>query len=453
MDFNDFKVNITIRVIAIALTIYLFVHLIYKDSFFLTILLVLALIVYQVIKIINYIDQSNKAIRSFFDSVKNNDFSQPYISKNDGSHSDALYEEFNQVFQKLTEARSKKDAQYHYLKNIVQHVGIGILTFNRDGQIQIINTAAKKLMKVDQIQHIDELYDLCPKLVESFKMLRTGGRDLVKLEKNGDLVQLSVYVIELTLQGEEFKLVSLQNIQSELEENEMEAWQKLVRVLTHEIMNSVTPISSLANTVEGDIMEYLRNCNNEADCEIEVGELRDMHMAVQTIQRRSEGLIRFVSDFRNLTHIPKPQFRIVVVKDMLDQIYVLMKHDLEQNNITYSQIITPESLLLNADPELIQQVLINLMKNAIQALQDCENKAIEVNAYQDEKSKTIISVKDNGTGIEEDAQSRIFIPFFTTKKTGSGIGLSLSRQIMRQHYGNISVKSKIDEGAEFILRF
>jgi two-component system, NtrC family, nitrogen regulation sensor histidine kinase NtrY len=453
MDFNDFRVKIIIRVILIALTIYLFVHLNYHNSFFLTILLALALIVYQIISLINYLDNTNSAIRSFFESVKNNDFSQPYVPKNDGSYFDSLYDEFNLVIQKLTEARSKKDEQYHYLKNIVQHVGIGILTFNREGQIQIINTAAKKLIKVDQIQHIDELYNLSPKLVDSFKSLRTGGRDLVKLERNGDVVQLSVYAIELALQGEEFKLVSLQNIQSELEENEMEAWQKLVRVLTHEIMNSVTPISSLANTVEGEILGYIQSSNNSSDCEIEVEELKDMHMAVQTIQRRSDGLIRFVSDFRNLTHIPKPQFRIVAVKDLLDQIYVLMKHEIEQNKIAYSQIISPENLIINADPELIQQVLINLMKNAIQALQDCENKAIEVNAFQDEKSKTVISVKDNGPGIEEDAQTRIFIPFFTTKKTGSGIGLSLSRQIMRQHLGNISVKSRIDEGSEFILRF
>ncbi len=452
MDFNDFRVRITLRVVTIALTIYLFVHLINSNSFFLTILLALTLIVYQVISLINYLDKTNKAIMSFFDAVKNNDFSQPY-AQDKNSYFGILHREFNLVIEKLNETRTKKDAQYHYLKNIVQHVGIGILTFNRDGIIQIMNTAAKKLLKVDQIQNVDELTGLSPLLVESFKKLRTGGRDLIKIEAGGDIVQLSVYAIELTLQGEEFKLVSLQNIQSELEENEMEAWQKLVRVLTHEIMNSVTPISSLSNTVEGEILGFINSCNTHTSCEIEVEDLKDMYLAVQTIQRRSDGLIRFVSDFRSLTHIPKPKFRVVTVKDMLDQIHILMKNELEENAINYTQSVSPESLIINADPELIQQVLINLMKNAIQALQDCEDKKIEVRAFQDEKSKTIISIKDNGPGIEEDAQSRIFIPFFTTKKTGSGIGLSLSRQIMRQHVGSLNVKSKIDEGAEFLLKF
>lgn len=453
MDFNDFRTRILVRVVALALSIYFFVHLIYNNNSIIVILMALGLIIYQVISLLNFLDKTNKAIRAFFDSIKTNDLSQPFVTQNNGDFFDALYQEFNYAIQKLNEAQSKKDAQYHYLKNIVQHVGIGILTFNRNGQIQIINTAAKRLLKVEQIQRIDELYDLSPLLVEAFKKLRTGGRDLVKLEKSGEIVQLSIYAIELTLQGEEFKLVSLQNIQSELEENEMEAWQKLVRVLTHEIMNSVTPISSLANTVESEILDYVKGCDNETSCNIEVEDLNDMHRAVKTIQRRSEGLIRFVSDFRSLTHIPKPNFRIVAVKDMLDQAFILMKHEIEQNHINYIQNVTPDNLIINADPELIQQVLINLIKNAIQALQECENKIIEVKAFQDEKNKTLIAIRDNGPGIEEDAQSRIFIPFFTTKKTGSGIGLSLSRQIMRQHLGNISVKSRIDEGAEFILRF
>lgn len=453
MDFNDFRVQVTIRVIAIALTIYLFIQSVSHNFYIVTILLALVLIVYQTISLINFVDKTNRAIRSFFESVKNNDLSQSFATIETGGYSETLKNEFKAVIDKLTEARSKRDSQYQYLKNIVQHVGIGILTFNRDGAVQIINTAAKKLLKVDQISQINELNSLSPALVDNFKMLKTGGRNLVKIEHGGEVVQLSIYAIELALKGEEFKLISLQNIQSELEENEMEAWQKLVRVLTHEIMNSVTPISSLANTVEGEIMGFIQNCNGDSYCDIEVEELNDMYMAVQTIQRRSEGLIRFVSDFRSLTHIPKPQFRIVQVKELLDQAHILMKKEMEENDIHYAQSVLPEDLIINADPELIQQVLINLVKNAIQALHDQEYKSIEINSYLDEKSRTIISVKDNGPGIEEDAQSKIFIPFFTTKKAGSGIGLSLSRQIMRQHLGNINVKSKIDEGAEFILRF
>jgi two-component system, NtrC family, nitrogen regulation sensor histidine kinase NtrY len=281
--------------------------------------------------------------------------------------------------------------------------------------------------------------------------LRTGGRSLITLEIGGDERQLSVYAIELTLGNENFKLISLQNIRSELEEKEMEAWQKLVRVLTHEIMNSVTPISSLANTVEGEIVSYLDKSNEKPD--ISKDDLEDIHLAVQTIQRRSDGLIRFVNDFRSLTHTPMPQFQMVSVRELFEHVSILMKHDLEINQIRFIVNVKPQNLALTVDPELIQQVLINLLKNAIQALEERENKIIELLAYQDEKNNTLFIVKDNGPGIDEEAQSKIFIPFFTTKKTGSGIGLSLSRQIMRQHNASISVKSKNDEGTEFILRF
>jgi signal transduction histidine kinase len=231
----------------------------------------------------------------------------------------------------------------------------------------------------------------------------------------------------------------------------MEAWQKLVRVLTHEIMNSVTPISSLANTVEGEIVNYLDHSEGKPDISKE--DMEDIHLAVQTIQRRSDGLIRFVNDFRSLTHTPEPKFEMVSVMELFDQVTVLLKHDMESNQINFIVNVKPQNLALTIDPELIQQVLINLIKNAVQALQERENKIIELQAFQDEKNSTLFVVKDNGPGIDEEAQTKIFIPFFTTKKSGSGIGLSLSRQIMRQHNASLSVKSKIDEGTEFILRF
>jgi signal transduction histidine kinase len=243
----------------------------------------------------------------------------------------------------------------------------------------------------------------------------------------------------------------LQNIQTELEENEMEAWQKLVRVLTHEIMNSVTPISSLANTLEEDIKFHLEADNEK--CEMTREELDDLHLAIKTIQKRSDGLIRFVTDFRSLTHIPKTQFAEVPVKDLFDHIDLLMRHELDENRVIFKKDVDPLNLNIKIDRELIEQVLINLIKNAIQALEEQSDRQISLSAFKRDHKHTFISVKDNGPGIDEEAQSKIFIPFYTTKKNGSGIGLSLSKQIMRQHLGSISVKSKSNEGTEFILRF
>lgn len=451
MGSNNLRFQIIVRITAIALTLYLLVQLVSEKAFALTIILVLTLVIVQVVVLIKHIDKTNQTILDFFEAIKNNDFTIPESQSEADVYSRYLHEQFQMVIKKLKKSRLAKDERQQYLTTIVQHVGIGLITFNEKGEVQIINIAAKRLLKIEQLKNINNLRSISEDLVKCFWDLRTGGRSLITLEIGGDERQLSVYAIELTLGNEHFKLISLQNIHSELEEKEMEAWQKLVRVLTHEIMNSVTPISSLANTVEGELVTYLDKSVDKPDISKE--DLEDIHLAVQTIQRRSDGLIRFVNDFRSLTHTPEPKFEMVSVMELFDQISMLLKHDMETNNIRFIVNVKPQNLALTIDPELIQQVLINLIKNAVQALEERENKIIELYAYQDEKNNTLFIVKDNGPGIEEEAQSKIFIPFFTTKKSGSGIGLSLSRQIMRQHNASISVKSKIDEGTEFVLRF
>jgi two-component system, NtrC family, nitrogen regulation sensor histidine kinase NtrY len=451
MVFNNFKFNIIVRVIVITLTILLFANLSASGTFLLIPLLVLALVVIQVIALIKFIDKTNEEISSFFESLKDQEKENIEASPDSGEYYRTLTDQYNREIEKLKNTRAEKDAKYQYLKTIVQHVGIGIITFNKDGEIQIMNTAAKRLFRISHIKNIDELRKISEGLVNSFHKLRTGGKDLIKIIHSDETIQLAVFAIELTLQDEEFKLVSLQNIQTELEENEMEAWQKLVRVLTHEIMNSVTPISSLANTLEEDIKLHLDEENEK--CEMTLEELEDLHLAIKTIQKRSDGLIRFVTDFRSLTHIPKTQFSEVPVKDLFDHIDLLMRHELDSNKVAFKKMIDPQNLNVKIDRELIEQVLINLIKNAIQALEEQSDRQISLTAFKRDHKHTFISVRDNGPGIDEEAQSKIFIPFYTTKKNGSGIGLSLSKQIMRQHLGSISVKSKSNEGTEFILRF
>lgn len=451
MGSNNLRFQVIIRITAIALTLFLLFQLVSSEAFALTILLVLALVIVQVVALIKFIDKTNRDIIDFFESIKNNDFSTVKQKSGGDAYSNYLYDQFDMVIKKLKKSKLAKDVRQQYLTTIVQHVGIGLITFNEKGDVQIMNIAAKRLLKIENIKNISTLNSISEELVKCFWELKTGGRSLITVEISGDERQLSVYVIELNLGAENFKLISLQNIRSELEEKEMDAWQKLVRVLTHEIMNSVTPISSLANTVEGEIVGYLDY--DEGPPKIEKEDLEDIYLAVQTIQRRSDGLIRFVNDFRSLTHTPEPKFQMVSVMELFDQISILLKHEVETNHIKFIVNVNPQNLALSIDPELIQQVLINLIKNAVQALEERENKIIELLAYQDEKNNTLFILKDNGPGIEEEAQTKIFIPFFTTKKSGSGIGLSLSRQIMRQHNASLSVKSKIDEGTEFILRF
>ena len=449
MGFKNFRFLLVVRIILVIGTIMLLAYVVFESPNSVNSTFLILVITIQIYFLIRSIDKTNREITSFLSSIKYDDFTTTYPTSGRGQSMNELYNEFNNVIKKFREIRADKEANYHYFRTIVQHVGIGLITFNKLGDIQIINSSAKKLIGVESLNNIFELSKVGAKLVESLVKLKTGGSALIELTNEGTKTQLSVYVIELVLRGEEFKLVSVQNIQSELEEKEMEAWQNLIRVLTHEIMNSVTPLSSLAATVETNLVD-----NIEDDVPIEKEELEDIYLAVQTIKRRSEGLIRFVTDFRNLTRIPEPKLQEIEVKKVLDHISLLLNHEMASKDIDFRLNIVPTGLMFNIDKELIDQVLINLLQNAIHTLDEIESdKMIILNAFINEYGRPTLTIRDNGVGIDEEALGKIFIPFFTTKKQGSGIGLSLSKQIMRKHGGAITVKSVMNEGTEFTLRF
>ncbi len=449
MEFN-WRSPVSTRVIILVATIFALALIsIGENRSYLLILALLGAIVFQVKHLVKLVESPNENFTSLFDSIELDDNTSSFKTSSEDPGVQQLQKKLNEALVKLRYTRKERDSEYQFYKNIVQHVGIGILTFKRDGSIQIINSAAKRLLRVSKADSIEDLREMSEPLVESFLKLKTGGRELVRLKSGDEVIQLSVYAIELTLRGEELKLISMSNIQSELEEKEMEAWQNLVRVLTHEIMNSVTPISSLAGIVEEDLKHKLEKGNLNLKKE----EAEDMHLSLQTISRRSEGLIRFVKEFRNLTHIPKPKLTEVGVKNLLEEMAILHKKELADHGVSISISVDPEHLTISVDKNMIEQVLINLIKNGIQAFDEQADKRIELTAFASEKGRAAISIKDNGQGIDPEALEKIFIPFFSTKKTGSGIGLSLSKQIMRQHEGRISVKSKLGEGTEFILRF
>ncbi|MEH0157523.1 ATP-binding protein [Limibacter armeniacum] len=455
MGFKNFKLNVTLRVLGLCITIFALLILI-KTAYMATIIFFVVLVVYQAYALINLMENTNREMVDFLSSIRYDDFSQTYNLKGRGGSFDELNEEFNKVLSRFKEVRAEKEADYQYLKNIIHHIGIGILSFDNDGRVQIINTVAKRLFKLNRLRNIEDLRAFSPDLYKQLKELRTGSKALVRIRDKDDTIQLAVYAIELYLRGDVYKLVTVQNIHHELEEQEMEAWQNLIRVLTHEIMNSVTPVSSLANTLEDEINYFKeKKANGEM---IEDDELEDMNLAVSTIKRRSDGMIRFVNEFRNLTQVPVPQLEHVQVADIFGHIQLLMGSECESNDITLKVEMEPQNIVVTADMEQIEQVLINLVKNAVQALQengsnDGAEKEVVLTGGLGKGNRPVIKVKDNGPGIEPEALDRIFIPFFTTKKQGSGIGLSLSRQIMRQHKGAITVASHPGEGTEFTLKF
>lgn len=448
MGFN-WRSPVLPRIALLTASIFLFAFFFSKNEF-LSGLIFLGLSAYQVKLLIEYLDRSNTNIASFLDSIQFDDLSYSFKTRSDDPIVVRLHKELNEALVKLRNARREKDSEFLFFRNIVMHVGIGLIVFKENGKIEIINSAARKLLKVSRADSLADLEQVGPTLVPAVVKLKTGGRELLRLQIGEELIQLSIYAIELTLRGENVKLISLQNIQNELEEKEMEAWQNLVRVLTHEIMNSVTPISSLAGTVEEEIKPYIQSVDTTP---LSQDQLSDIHLSLQTISKRSEGLIQFVKEFRSLTSVPKPKPVSINVSELLEELSILHRRELSENNIKLNISVYPEDLTISADKNQIEQVLINLLKNAIQAFDEQEEKVIELKAYLNEKSRTIISISDNGTGIDPEAMEKIFIPFFTTKKTGSGIGLSLSRQIMRQHQGTLTVKSTVGKGTEFMMRF
>lgn len=452
MIYKSFKFQLIARVIVLMVTMFLFTNLYNSDTYFFTKFLVFLAVVVQGYYLYNYVEKSNREIVHFLESIHYDDFTNAYPEKKNSSSQASLYHEFNQILKKFREIRADKEAQHQYLRTIVQHIGIGIVTFDQLGEVQIINNAAKKLLDVKLIKNINQIGKTFPTLLESFSDLKTGGRDLVKISKNGDEIQLAIYAIELSLLGKAFKLVSIQNIQSELEEKEMEAWQNLIRVLTHEIMNSVTPISSLAETVETELDEFKKAGSNIA--QLTNDQIEDFYLSVKTIHNRSDSLIKFVSDFRNMTRIKLPALEEVKITDIIEHVTMLLKPDFEKHSIETNISIKPD-LAVMLDKEQIEQVIINVVKNAVQALAagEKEKKTLTITAMNGESGGASISIVDDGVGIEIDALKKIFIPFFTTKKSGSGIGLSLSKQIMRNHGGSISAQSEMGEGTEFLLKF
>lgn len=442
---NTFRTSVVIRLVFIVINTFLFIWL-FQSHNYITSTISFVVMIIQMVLLIKYVEQTNRKLTRFFDNVKYNDFTSSFVSENKGESFNKLNESFNQVIQQFVKTRAEKEEHHNQLQTIVQHISIGIITYRTDGTIDIYNNAVKQLFKINNLKHIKELESIDPELPEKLLHLRQDDSKLIKIYQEDEVMQLSIQATEFKKKGEEYLLVSVKNIHSELERKEIESWQKLIRVLTHEIMNSITPISSLASTVQELLPEQVNHAMDEDD-------LDSMHQALSTISRRSSGLLGFVEVYRDLTRIPLPNFQRVVVKDLLFEAKLMLLHKTKSSNIDIQIDTAPENISIMADPNLIEQVLINLLINAFHALETQENPRIILTSRFNKNEHVIIEVADNGKGIKPDILDKIFMPFFTSKKEGSGIGLSLSRQIMHLHKGNIFVKSIQDKGSVFTLVF
>jgi nitrogen fixation/metabolism regulation signal transduction histidine kinase len=451
LGFRNYRLQLILRILLLAISIYGLARIGWSPDYRSTYIGLVLFILLQIVLLIRYYERTNRTYLRFLNAIKYDDFTEQFHIGGEGKTLRELSLRLNEVMAKFREVRAEKEAHLQYFEVIVQHIGIGIITFKPDGSILLLNNAARKLLKVGQLRHVQELETPSPDLALALQQLESGEKILVPVRQGAEQANLSVHVMELSLLGDRIRLASVQNIQSELEEKEMEAWHNLIKVLTHEIMNSVTPISSLSASAYEEISSYVDTEAEEVTLLRE--ELADVGQCLQTISRRSEGLIHFVNDFRNLTTISVPQLHHFNVIELLQEIKVLMREQLAAKQVKLQLEVPSDNLILSADRMMVEQVLINLVKNAMEAVQERPDAKVVLRAYHDERSRISIEVADNGHGMTQEAMAKIFIPFFTTKKTGSGIGLSLSRQIMRLHKGTISVQSELEKGTTFILRF
>ncbi|MFD2523484.1 sensor histidine kinase [Emticicia soli] len=394
--------------------------------------------------IFNYTTSINRKLARFFESVRYSDFTVKFRSDNKlGKSFEEVNQQFNGVLEAFRQARAEKEANLHYINTIVQHVNVGLLSYDSSGNIELINNAAFRILNIYRLRNINELAKTAhAPLYDILENIPSGSKALYQTSNEK---QISINAATVSLRGRVIKLISLQNIQAELQQKELEAWQNLTKVLRHEIMNSVTPIVSLASTMR-EIIEL--DLSEKEDIQETVSDLKE---ALFTIENRSKGIMNFVNAYREFTSIPKPKFVETNSKEVISQVLNLVQPQLKEKEVELKTNFK-EDFELMADTEQIAMVLINIIKNAAESVENRLNPQIKISTYELDEQK-IIEIADNGSGIEPEALEKIFIPFYTTKKTGSGIGLSLSRQIMQMHGGNLKVSSKVGEGSKFLIIF
>jgi nitrogen fixation/metabolism regulation signal transduction histidine kinase len=347
--------------------------------------------------------------------------------------------------------RIEKEIHYHYLQRVIEHVDTALICLDKDQNIQLINRSAKDLLQIPKIRDLKSLEKIDRNLVSLIRGIRTGQREMISLIRYGKILNLTVRATEFTLEKDTYKIVSLHDIKPELDEQEVDSWQKLVRILTHEITNSTIPITNMIAVAR----EFLVNGDGKPKKipGLNKEEINDLVESLAIAESRSKGLVNFVQTTKSLTRIPKPSFREIKVKDLFIRIKDLFKKELELSNIELKFTLKTPDLVLKADLELIEQVLINLIRNSIEAFKETPEPQIELLAEYNNTGRPTIKVRDNGIGINKENLNQIFIPFYSTKKDGSGIGLSLSRQIMKLHKGRIEVESEKGKGTCVRLEF
>jgi nitrogen fixation/metabolism regulation signal transduction histidine kinase len=406
----------------------------YIRAFYISIIILI-----QVSELIRFIIGFTKNVTTLFQSIEERDFSIHFTEEKFDGTFKSLYTSLNSLNNLFSKINSEKEVKQRYVESIIEHISFGVLSYDQSGKINLVNQAFLRFAGLSSVHSIKQVEHKNKILAEAILNLKPGEKKLLKLQSTHQILNLSLYATVFKLEDNTHTLISAHNISNELSATEMEAWQRLIKVLTHEIMNSISPILSLSSSLHN----LTENKSHEA-----IEEWETLNRGLEAINIRSEGLLNFTKRYRELTQIPSPIFERVKVHEFLARIVDLISPEFQKRGVRLKQQLQATDGLL--DTSLMQQVIMNLLKNALDSLEGKQNGEVSLE-LQKVAERISISVIDNGTGIDPSHLDKIFIPFFTTKKHGSGIGLSLSRQIALLHGGELFVQSKQVEGACFTI--
>ncbi len=406
------------------------------------------LIIYQVFDFYRFHKLAQKEVEQFVESIQYRDFSRNFNVSTAPLDLKPLRKGFNEINSAFKLISREKETQYLYLQKILELVDTGILSFEAEsGEVVWMNESLKKMLQVPYLKTVHSLAKRDEELYLRVAALKPGESHIASVHQEKNTFKILLSATAFQTEGKKFLLIAFQNINEALDETESKAWQRLLGVMTHEIMNSVAPISSLADTLQSRLKESVKYLDNSNEV------VEDLELGINTIKRRSEGLLKFAEVYRNLNNITTPSLKKVYIRDLFENMYNLMQPTFAQKGIEMEIVLKDPELELEVDASLVEQVLINLIVNAIEAVKESVHPRIVLTALVSDNNKVAMKVSDNGTGISEEVMNNIFIPFFSTKKNGSGIGLSLCKQIMMLHKGKITVQSVPEKGTVFVLQF
>lgn len=396
-----------------------------------------------------YMNRIHRDVRKFMDALKNQDTSRFFHTRKEGKYFSKLYDLFNEITRNFRLVRIEKEVENHFFQETIKQSASGILAVTEDGVISLINNAALQIFGVESLQHLSELRKIHPCIAEMLSTSNIKDHHQVKILVNKNMVQLAVKATKMNLQGMPVKIFSLLDITREMARNEVEAWQKLIRVLNHEITNSVTPIHILSTS----LFDLFHRGNEQKSLkEIDKEVIDRTILGLKTITKRSGGLAGFLNTYRSYTKTSEPDYSTVKVSNMFNHILLLLADETDHSDVEVTIDVSPVDLQILADEKLIEQTIINLVKNSIHAIEGVGAPLIYLKACKLDEQISI-EITDNGHGISEEILDNIFTPFFTTRKDGSGIGLSLARQVMQMHNGSINVNSMVGKYTTFTLSF